>query len=88
MLRALPPPSSSRLPGQPAFALPPGILARVPLPDELVDAIAAALDREAAEMDLGARGRLLAGTRTAIESWVDGSASTAETVGSLRTLAR
>jgi hypothetical protein len=59
----------------------------VPLPDELVDAIAAALDREAAEADVGARSRLLAGTRIAIESWLDGSASTAQTVGSLRTLA-
>jgi hypothetical protein len=75
-------------PAQPAIPLPAGILARAPLPDELVEAIAAALDREAVETDFIARAELLNGTRTAIQAWLEGSASTVQTVRTLHGLAR
>jgi hypothetical protein len=67
---------------------PSSILARAPLPAELVDAIAAVLDREAAEMSFRARAALLAGTRAAMDAWLEGSASTAQAVGALRDLTR
>jgi hypothetical protein len=78
--------SLSHPPARPNISLPRGIPPRTPLPDDLVEAIAAALDRESLEPDLLARARLLAGTRSAIKAWLDGVASTPQTVRALNSL--
>ena len=44
----------------------------MPVPDELVEAIDAALACEAEETDVHARARLLATTRSALEDWLRG----------------
>lgn len=55
------------------------------LPQELLDAIANALDREASASDVEQRARLLAATRTTIEEWLRGRLTTEEAVALLRT---
>lgn len=62
------------------------ILARVPLPDALVDAIGAVLDREAAEQDFRVRAELLAAMRAAIGAWLDGVMTERQTVTVLYSL--
>jgi hypothetical protein len=55
----------------------------VPVPDELVEAIDAALAHEAEETDVHARAKLLASTRSALEDWLRGRMTTAEAVHAL-----
>lgn len=60
----------------------------MPVPDELVEAIDAALACEAEETDLNARAKLLATTRSALEDWLRGRMTTAEAVDALGTRGR
>jgi hypothetical protein len=60
----------------------------VPVPDELVEAIDAALACEAEETDVHARARLLARTRSALDDWLRGRMTTAEAVDALGTRGR
>ena len=55
----------------------------MPVPDELVEAIDAALACEAEETDVDARAKLLATTRSALEDWLRGRMTTAEAVDAL-----
>jgi hypothetical protein len=60
----------------------------VPIPDELVEAIDAALACEAEETDVDARAKLLANTRSALEDWLRGRMTTAQAVDLLGTRGR
>ena len=55
----------------------------MPVPDELVEAIDAALACEAEETDVHARAKLLARTRAALEDWLRGRMTTAQAVDAL-----
>lgn len=68
--------------GRPGL-LPSGLLARVPLPEELVDAIASVLERESQEPDLQARGELLTHTRSVLDRWMCDELTTREAVEAL-----
>jgi hypothetical protein len=63
--------------------LPSGLLSRVPLPVELVDAIASVLEREAQEPDLEARADLLSRTRSVLDQWMREELTTQGAVESL-----
>jgi hypothetical protein len=56
----------------------------VPLPTDIVDAIAEVLEHEAREKDLDARAALLARARSALQAWLGGASSTEETIEELR----
>ena len=53
------------------------------LPDDLVEAVAAALDAETHEPDVSVRFDLLRRTRAALDAWLDGSMSTGDVVRTL-----
>jgi len=54
------------------------------LPQELVEAVSFALDREASELDVAKRAHMLAATRRAVDAWLRGRLSTAQAVAELR----
>ena len=56
----------------------------VGVPEELVDAVGAALDREASEPSPEVRAELLSRTRDALERWIEGSLSTSQALEALR----
>jgi hypothetical protein len=58
--------------------------APVHFPDELVEAIAAALEAEARESDIAARAELLRRTRGVLDAWMDGAMTTPQVVETLR----
>ena len=60
----------------------------MPLPEELLDAVGAALDRDAQQVDLRERARLLALARTAVDAWPCGRITTTEAIALLGTEAR
>lgn len=72
--------------GTPAL-LPPGLLARVPLPTDIVDAIAEVLECEAREDNHDARAALLARARSTLEAWLGGTVSTEGAIEALRAAA-
>lgn len=57
-------------------------------PPELVEALAAALERERSEQDAQNRARILTGARAAIEAWRRGRVTTAQAVLLVRIAAR
>lgn len=63
--------------------IPSALLSRVPLPTDLVDAIALVLECEALEPDLVARAELLSRTHEILREWLAGTVSTDEAVGRL-----
>jgi len=65
-------------------AVPKGIFDRVPLPGELAQAIGAALDAEGSATDVRVLGALRQHTRRALEAWLEGAMTTAQTVRALR----
>jgi hypothetical protein len=65
-------------------AVPKGIFDRVPLPGELAQAIGAALDAEGRATDVLVLGALRRRTRRALEAWLEGAMTTAQTVHALR----
>jgi hypothetical protein len=67
----------------PQDLLPSGLLARVPLPSDLIDAIAAILEREAQETELDSRAQLLWCARAVLEAWMGGDLSTEEAIHAL-----
>jgi hypothetical protein len=54
------------------------------VPPELFEAVVVALDREAAEHDIGKRSRLLRTTRATLDAWLRGWLATPEAVLRLR----
>jgi hypothetical protein len=58
--------------------LPPGLLARIPLPAELVQAIVGVLDRLDVEQGGAARAALLEQSRAVLQAWLRGRVTTAE----------
>jgi hypothetical protein len=65
-------------------AVPRAIFDRVPLPGELAQAIGAALDAEGRESDVLVLAALRGHTRRALEAWLEGAMTTAQTVRALR----
>jgi hypothetical protein len=59
-------------------------LARVPLPDELAEAIGAAMEAQERESDPTVRIALAIRMRRALESWLDGEMTSAQVVRALR----
>ncbi|HEY8039958.1 MAG TPA: hypothetical protein VIF15_09205 [Polyangiaceae bacterium] len=55
----------------------------MPLPDELVEAVTQAFDREMRELDMGVRAQMLARTRGTLDSWLHGTISTSDAVAAL-----
>jgi hypothetical protein len=53
------------------------------LPQELIDAVSAALDREAVELDIAKRAHLLASTRRTVDGWLRGRLTTPQAVALL-----
>jgi hypothetical protein len=64
-------------------SVPSGTHPRVALPGVLVDAIAAALDREARESNLHARAELLACVRGVTEGWLAGALTVEDALDAL-----
>lgn len=54
--------------------------AGAPPPQELIEALAAALERERDERDAEKRARILAGARAALDAWRRGRMTTAQAV--------
>ncbi len=55
-------------------------------PDELLDALDAALERESHETDFGARGQMLSAARGTMAAWLHGDLTTFEAIEELRRL--
>jgi hypothetical protein len=53
------------------------------LPQELIDAVTVALDREALEVDIAKRAHLLAATRRTVDGWLRGRITTPQAVALL-----
>jgi hypothetical protein len=55
------------------------------LPGDLIDAVAAALEREALEPDMGVRSELLLRVRQVVDTWLSGALTTEEAIEVLAT---
>jgi hypothetical protein len=81
--RALPQTEQTRRPAADAGLLPPGLLARVPLPPELVQAIVGVLDRLDAESSGSVREELLLRSRSALQAWLRGRVTAAQAASTM-----
>jgi hypothetical protein len=61
----------------------PGLLSRVPLPTDLVDAITQVLDCEAHEADVDVRAEMLSRARATLQAWLGGQVTTEQAIEAL-----